>query len=179
MSVYAQNPVEVSPQKVIPHSLTAKIIHWGFIVVFAYALSKQLDDVEELEDFSLLQFEMAFASLFLILLFARYFYMRLTRPTVLPGDTPKQMKFMARCGHLAMYASLSMIAISGLMIGGLYWSGVKSGTAMEIVIGLHEVSVGASFFSIALHVVAAVYHHQQGDGIWSAMVPIWKEKAEQ
>ena len=175
MSVDLQSAADSSPQKVIPHSFTAKIIHWGFIGVFAYALTKQLDEVEELEDFSLLQFEMVFASIFLILLLVRFLYMRSTHPTALPTDTPQQMKFMARCGHLAMYVSLSMIAITGLIIGGLYWSGIKSGFVMGAVIGLYEISVGASFFFIALHVAAAIYHRYQSDGIWSAMVPIWIE----
>ena len=50
------------------HSLTAKVWHWGFIVVFIYALTKQLDEVEELEDLELLEAEMIFASIFLVIL---------------------------------------------------------------------------------------------------------------
>ena len=49
-------------------------------------LAKQLDDVEELEDFGLLQNEMIFASVFLIVLLARFAYMRATRPTALPSS---------------------------------------------------------------------------------------------
>lgn len=161
-----------------PHSLTARIIHWTFIGVFAFALTKRIDDVEELEDFALLQSEMVFASIFLLLLLARFVYMRSTRPTALPDDTPEFLRSLARSGHLAMYASLSMIALTGLTIGGLYWSGVKHGVVMNIVIGLHELAVGASLFMIALHVTAAVHHRLRGDGIWSAMVPVWKEDAD-
>ena len=58
------------------HSRTAKILHCGFILVFLYALSKQLDELEELADNTLLQYEMVFAVVFLILLIARFSYMR-------------------------------------------------------------------------------------------------------
>ena len=55
-------------QQAKPFSTTAKLVHWGFLVVFIYALTKQIDEVEELEDAVLLQSEMIFASIFLILL---------------------------------------------------------------------------------------------------------------
>jgi cytochrome b561 len=67
---------------------------------------------------------------FLTLLVARFLFMRATRPTALLSDTPKNMKLLTGAGHLGTYVSLSLIAISGLAIGGLYWSGVKSGGAM-------------------------------------------------
>ena len=35
------------------HSLAAKSFHWGFIVLFVFALSKQIDELEELEDAAL------------------------------------------------------------------------------------------------------------------------------
>lgn len=163
--------------KVTPHGLLAKLFHWGFIGVLLYALSKQLDEVEELEDFSLLQTEMAFAALFLLILMIRFIYMRSTRPTALPSDTPEQVLHMARSIHLAIYGSIGMIAVSGLMIGGLYWSGYKSGMAMGIALGMHEGFVNASYVLIILHVAAALYHRRTGDGIWQAMVPSWRKSS--
>lgn len=168
-------PQQTSIDKVNPHSATAKAIHWGFIGVFIYALSKQLDEVEELEDVTLLQHEMVFAAFFLVLLIARFIYMRSTRPSALPNDTPKHMKRFARAGHLAMYFGLSLIAVSGLWIGGLYWSGIKSGTAMDIALITHEIAVNSSYVLIAGHVAAAIYHRRKGDGVWEAMVPVWKK----
>ena len=165
-----------SQQIVRSHSLIAKIIHWGFIGVFIYALIKQIDDVEQLEDFSLLQFEMVFATIFLALLIARYLYMRFTLPTVLPSNTPKLKRLAARSVHIGMYVSLSMIAVTGLVIGGLYWSGTKDGLVMNIVIGMHEISVTASYLLIGLHIAASIYHRIKKDGIWASMVPFWKEK---
>ena len=164
-----------SAEKVTPHSLPAKVLHWGFIGVFIYALTKQLDEVEELEDFSLLQYEMAFASLFLLLLIARFVFMQSTRPTALPGDTPKSVRRLARAVHLAMYAGLSLVALTGLIIGGLYWSGVKSGMAMDAALLVHEIAVNTSYFLILGHIAAAIHHRRKSDGIWNAMVPVWKE----
>ena len=165
-----------SKEEVNPHSVTARVMHWGFIGVFAYALTKQLDEVEELEDFSLLQYEMVFAALFLVLLITRFVYMHSTRPSALPSNTPKLTKRLARSVHLAMYASLSLIPVTGLFIGGLYWSGIKSGGAIDVALVLHEVAVNTSYFLILLHVSAAIYHRRKGDGIWNAMVPVWKER---
>jgi len=171
-----ENSVKAPESVEISHSLTAKIIHWGFIAVFVYGLFKQVDEVEELEDFALLQEEIIFAVVFLLLLFARFIYMHSTRPTVLPSDTPRSMMLLARTVHLAMYISLAMIAVTGLGIGGLYWSGTKEGTLMEAVLILHEIAFWTSVNLIVLHVAGAVYHRRQGDGVWNAMVPVWLER---
>ncbi len=158
------------------HGPIAKLFHWGFIAVFAYAITKQLTDVGQLADPALLRFEIAFAALFLLLLAARYVFMRWTRPSALPDDTPAWMKRAARAGHLAMYGSLAMIAISGLMIGGLYSTGVVAGPVMGLALALHEASVAASYLFIGLHIAAALVHRLKGDGIWSSMVPVLRER---
>lgn len=158
-----------------PHGLIARVFHWGFIVVFIYALLKQLDGIEQLAEPGLLRFEVVFALGFLGLLIARYTYMRVTMPSALPETTAPMMKRLARAGHLAMYISLAMIAISGLMIGAIYARQGPDGAGMGIAMFLHENSVLAAYLSIGLHVAAALYHRLKGDGIWSSMVPIWKE----
>ena len=68
-----------------------------------------------------------------------------------------------------------MIAITGLIIGGLYWNGIKSGDAMDLVLLLHEIAVNGSYLLILGHVAGAVYHRCKGDGIWGSMVPFWNE----
>ena len=50
-----------------PHTRLAKVIHWGFIVLYTYGIFKQVDDLSQLEDRGLLLFEVAFATLFLII----------------------------------------------------------------------------------------------------------------
>ena len=57
------------------YSPTAKWMHWGFIAVFAYGVIKQVDEVAELEDLTLLINEVLFTVLFLSILLVRYIYM--------------------------------------------------------------------------------------------------------
>jgi len=38
------------------HTPLAKFIHWTFTVLYAYGIFKQVDELEELEDVSLLNF---------------------------------------------------------------------------------------------------------------------------
>lgn len=156
----------------------AKIIHWGFIAVFAFGISKQVDEVEELENFALLQEEIILAIIFLVLLVARFIYMHSTRPSVLPVETPKNILLMAKVVHLGMYISMALIAVTGLIIGGLYWSGIKDGVLMEIILLSHEIAFWTSINLIGLHIAGAIYHRLQADGVWSAMVPVWVEKTD-
>ena len=70
------------------HTFLAKLIHWTFIPLYAYGIFKQVDNLNELEDPSLLNFEILFAIVFLIIVLLRYFYMK---------DTP------ALLGAIVMY----------------------------------------------------------------------------
>lgn len=159
-----------------PHSLLAKVFHWSFIAVFVYAILKQVGGVNDLADAALLRFEVVFALGFLILLAVRFVYMRMTRPSALPETTPRWMKLAARAGHLAMYVSLACIAVSGLLIAAVYSTLGPDSWIMEPLLGLHGLTVQVTYVAIGLHVAAALFHRLKGDGIWSAMVPVWREK---
>ena len=54
------------------YSTTAKVFHWGFVVLFAYGIAKQVDDISQLEDFALLRFELIFATILILLLGASF-----------------------------------------------------------------------------------------------------------
>ena len=58
------------------HTLLAKTIHWTFSILYAYGIFKQVEDLEELEDASLLNFEILFAVVFLVIVMLRFFYMK-------------------------------------------------------------------------------------------------------
>ena len=49
------------------HTRLAKTIHWTFSILYAYGIFKQVEDLEELEDASLLNFEIFFAIVFLVI----------------------------------------------------------------------------------------------------------------
>jgi hypothetical protein len=49
------------------HTLLARSIHWSFIVLYLYGLSKQIGELDELQDNGLLLFEILFATVFLVI----------------------------------------------------------------------------------------------------------------
>lgn len=158
------------------YSSFAKLMHWGFVLLFVYGLLKQIDSLNQLEDSSLLKFEVVFASVFLFLLLIRFVYMKTTQQSSLPESTPKPQIMAAKIVHSAMYTCLALIPFTGLLIGLLFWLGLKDGLLINLVVGAHELSVSIIYWLIGLHILAAVYHRLKNDGVWSSMVPLWKEK---
>ena len=157
------------------YSTTAKVFHWGFVVLFAYGIAKQVDDISQLEDVALLRFELIFATILILLLAIRFLYMTKTQASSLPKETSAFQKLAAKLVHLGMYVSLGTIALSGILIGGIYWMGMKEGLLIESMITVHELAVTASYWLIGLHIAAAVFHRSKNDGVWKSMVPVWYE----
>ena len=158
------------------YTLTAKIFHWSFVVLFAYGISKQIDNINQLEDLALLKFEIAFALLFILFLMARFVYMNRTQKSSLPPDTPAVQRALAKAVHFGMYIGMVSIALSGLVIGCLYWLGLKSGIIIETIIGWHEVSVSIVYWLVGLHLIGAIYHRFKNDGVWESMTPSLKRE---
>ena len=158
------------------HTTLAKFSHWTFTLLYAYGIFKQVDDLSELEDASLLNFEILFATIFLILVLVRYFYMK-DIPTLLGAHEklPKGHLFVAKTIHRLVYFSLIMLPTTGLLIAGLFNLGMEG---IEIAISLHEFSAFLSYIVIALHVGASLYSRFKGEGIWNAMVPVWQENGK-
>ena len=157
------------------YSTIAKSFHWGVAALFAYGVVKQVDNVRQLEDSALLRFEIGFATLFLVILAIRYVYVTKTQRSALPPETGRFQRMAARLVHLGMYAGLASIAVTGLLIALLFWLGLRHGLLMQVVTELHGVAVTLSYWLIGMHVIAAVCHRLRGDGVWSAMTPVWKE----
>ena len=156
------------------YSITAKIFHWSFVILFAYGIFKQIDNINQLEDLALLKFEITFALLFILFLVVRFVYMTRTQKSSLPPDTPRAQKALAKAVHYGMYIGMISIAFSGLVIGSLYWLGLKSGIIIETIIGWHEVSVSIVYWLVGLHLIGAIYHRFKNDGVWQSMVPTLK-----
>ena len=158
------------------HTKLAKIIHWSFIVLYAYGIFKQVDDISQLEDNGLLIFEVIFASLFLLIVLLRYIYMR--NSGTMSGSTVTVHpihKLIAKSVHASMYVVLILLPLSGLAIAFLFNQGIKDGQLQSIALGMHEFAATASYVLIAVHVSAAIYSRIKGEGVWSSMVPILKE----
>ena len=155
------------------HTILSKFIHWTFTLLYAYGIFKQVDDLSELEDASLLNFEILFATIFLIIVLIRYVYMKDT-PTLLGANetVSKGHLFIAKTVHRLIYFSLIMLPTTGLIIAGLFNLGMGG---VEIAIALHEFSAFLSYVVIAIHVGASLYSRFKSEGMWNSMVPIWKE----
>ena len=156
------------------YTLTARIFHWSFVILFAYGIFKQIENINQLEDLALLKFEITFALLFILFLVARFVYMRRTQKSSLPPDTPRAQKILAKAVHYGMYIGMISIAFSGLVIGSLYWLDLKSGIIIETLIVWHEVSVSIMYWLVGLHLIGAIYHRFKNDGVWQSMVPTLK-----
>ncbi|MGB2237361.1 MAG: cytochrome b [Candidatus Poseidoniaceae archaeon] len=159
------------------HTKVAKTVHWSFIVLYSYGMFKQLDDISQLEDNGLLIFEVIFASVFLIVVLLRYFYMR-NVGTMHASNVPVHRVhiFIAKSVHTSMYLCLILLPLSGLAIAFLFKQGIVDGPLQNIAIGIHEFMATLSYVLIAVHVSAAIYSRVKGEGVWSSMVPILKEE---
>ncbi len=159
------------------HTLLGKVFHWAFVLLYAYGIFKQIDDLEQLEDTALLQFEIVFASVFLLLVVIRYGYMRrfeTFQGSVMPVH--RYHKRFARLMHVAMYLCLVLLPVTGLAIAWLFNQGMgEDAWAMNAAIGLHGFSADLSYALIAIHVAAALYSRIKGEGVWTSMVPVFTE----
>ena len=158
------------------YSNIAKLFHWGFVILFAYGVAKQVNDINQLENSAFFRFEIIFALVFLFLLSIRFIYMKKTQKTSLPRETHKAQKIAAKIVHNSMYALLGGTVLSGLFIGVLFWMGIKTGFIIDTAIVIHELIINLLYFFIGLHIIAASYQRLKRDGVWSSMVPFFKEK---
>ena len=160
----------------LQYSKIAKLFHWGFVLLFIYGVVKQVDDINQLEDNVFFKFEVIFALIFLFLLLMRLIYMKKTQKTSLPEDTPKVQKIAAKVVHNGMYTFLGGTVLSGLLIGFLFWLGIKKGFLIDIIVTFHELVIHLLYLFIVIHIIAASYHRLKRDGVWSSMVPFFKEE---
>ena len=158
------------------HTPLAKTIHWTFSILYAYGIFKQVEDLEELEDASLLYFEILFAVVFLVLVMLRFFYMKDAKTLLGAHDEMHRGHlFIAKATHRMVYFSLIMLPTTGLLIAGIINAGVPG---VGIAIVLHEFSAFLSYVTIAIHLAASLYSRYKGGGVWNAMVPVWREDSK-
>ncbi len=160
------------------HTFLGKSLHWGFVLLYAYGIFKQIDDLSQLEDAALLRFEIIFASVFLLLVVIRYGYMRrfeTFQGSVVPIH--RYHKRFARLMHVTMYLCLILLPVTGLAIAWLHTQGIgEDQLAMDVAIDLHGFSADLSYVLIAIHLVAALYSRIKGEGVWTSMVPVFTER---
>ena len=158
------------------YSKLAKFFHWIFVILFVYGVAKQVEDINQLEDIAFFRFEIIFAIFFLFLLIVRLIYMKTFQKTSIPKETPKVQKIAAKIIHNGMYILLSGTAVSGLLIGLVFWLGHKNSLLIEMIINIHEILINLLYWFVGIHIFAAIFHRIKSDGVWSSMVPFFKEK---
>ena len=89
------------------HTKTSKFIHWTFSLLYAYGIFKQVEELDQLNNPSILMVEIVFAGIFLGIVFIRYFYMK-DVDTLLGAkvEIPKGHLFIAKTIHRLGYLSL-------------------------------------------------------------------------
>ena len=145
------------------HTRFAKTIHWTFSILYAYGIFKQVEDLEELEDASLLNFEIFFAIVFLVIVMLRFIYMKDAK-TLLGAheEMHKGHLFIAKATHRLVYFSLIMLPTTGLLIAGILHAGLPG---MVVAIALHELSAFLSYITIGIHVAASLHSRYKGEGV--------------
>ena len=53
---------------------------------------------------------------------------------------------------------------------------IKNTILIDVIIIIHELVINLLYFLIGIHIFAATYHRLKKDGVWSSMVPFFKEK---
>lgn len=104
-------------------------------------------------------------------------------------DQPTWEAKLARAGHIALYAVMAALPLTGLALAltasaptpvtGLGWLGLDalqpvfaSHTLHEAAEEIHEALVGALLFTVALHLAAVAYHALiRKDGVLKRMLP--------
>ena len=81
--------------------------------------------------------------------------------------------FIAKATHRLVYFSLIMLPTTGLLIAGILNAGLPG---MTLAIALHELSAFLSYITIGIHIAASLYSRYKGEGVWNAMVPVWREE---
>jgi len=112
------------------YSTSAKLLHWGFIGVFADGIFKQVDVLSQLEDPIFLRFEFIFACVFLALLALRFWVIR-GHGSALPAVAPIWNRVTTNLPNYSMYVALMAIGVTGLAIGVVFTLGMQSGALME------------------------------------------------
>jgi len=148
----------MTPQ-VNAHGFVTKTIHWLSAGLIGYGYLKGLDDVSQLADPALFQFEVIFALLLGALFVFRWFWThKIGGSTRLPADAPKWEHAASRAVHVGLYATVFGIVLSGLAIAFGYATPALGGLFLSAMIGVHEVALALMPFLLLTHIAGALWH---------------------
>lgn len=154
-----------------PHGFVTRGIHWVSALVIAYGYFKGLENVNQLADPALFQFEVIFA-IFMGALFAfrLVWTHKVAGATRLPQAAPWWEQMASRVVHYGLYGSVFAIVGSGLAIAYAYASQLFGDFTIDVLIALHEASLAVLPVLIVVHIAGALWHKViRRDGVMESM----------
>ena len=121
------------------YGLVSRLFHWGVALLVAWQLLKIFDRIEDGEHWigqTLVPYHISIGVLILVVMLVRIAWalgQRRNRPEAPP---PPVMAFLARAGHLLLYAALVLMPLTGVAIM------IGNGYGLE-VFGMELVAAGA------------------------------------
>ncbi|MEL6870765.1 MAG: cytochrome b/b6 domain-containing protein [Pseudomonadota bacterium] len=160
------------------YTTLAKLFHWviAAMIVLQFVLSKLSewaeDDGERLRQLGLLANHKSVGMTVLVLAAARLIWRVANRPPALPPAIPNWQKMCSNATHVALYALLFAMPISGWLMSSaatynVSWFGLftwpnlvgPSQSLVDLTKTIHD-WLGKGLFAIAaLHIAAALKHH--------------------
>ena len=154
-----------------PHGFVTRSIHWLSILMIAYGYFKGLDNVSQLADPALFQFEVIFASaLGLLFAFRLVWTQKIGGATRLPQEAPWWERVGSRTVHYGLYGAVFSIVGTGLAIAYGYASPHLGDIFINAMITLHEAALTILPLLILTHIAGALWHKViRRDGVLESM----------
>jgi cytochrome b561 len=153
------------------HGFVTRGIHWLSAGLIGFGYIKGLDDVSQLADPAVLQFEVIYALGIGTLFALRFVWTKMVvGATRLPDDAPGWEHAASRAVHLGLYAAVFGIVLTGLAIALAYATPALGGVFMAAMIGLHELSLTILPLLLIAHIGGALWHKVvRRDGVLESM----------
>ncbi|MEO1637916.1 MAG: cytochrome b/b6 domain-containing protein [Pseudomonadota bacterium] len=154
-----------------PHGFVTKTIHWLSAGLIGYGYLKGLDDVSQLADPALFQFEVGFALALGVLFLVRLVWTKgIAGASRLPKAAPRWERFASKAVHIGLYASVFGIVVTGLLIAVGYATPLLGGLFLAAMIGAHETVLAIMPLLLAAHIAGALWHRiVRRDGVMESM----------
>ena len=157
--------------KAKPHGFVTRGIHWLAAGLLAFGYFKGLDNVSQLADPALLQFEILYAVAIGVLFAVRLLWTKtVAGATRLSPEAPRWEHAASRAVHIGLYASVFGIVGSGLGIALAFSVPMLSGFVLGAMVVLHEFFLAVLPVLLVTHIAGALWHKfVRRDGILESM----------
>ena len=182
------------------YTAVAKSLHWliAALIVVMFPLAWTMGDFSGIQKFKLYNLHKSIGITILALMTLRLFWRSVHAAPALPTSMPNRERMVAHLGHLALYAALFLMPLSGwAMISASHKPSVLFGytafplipwlsglpldqkkVSSEFFKGIHEFTANVLLFLIVIHVAAALRHaFVLKDGVMTRMLPRFRRRS--